>query len=74
MILRQSYQDKDNIVNSFIRILRTPTSNKGDISVSSRKSYGNISLPKSSYLFSENDEKRSHNSKSVREEVFNYDC
>ena len=74
MILRQSYQDNDNIVNSFIHILKTPQSNKGDISGSPRKSYENISLPKSSYLFRENDKKRSHNSKSVREEMFNYDC
>ena len=74
MILRQSYQDNDNIVNSFIHILKTPQSNKGDFSGSPRKSYENISLPKSSYLFRENDKKRSHNSKSVREEMFNYDC
>ena len=74
MILRQFYQDNDNLVNIFIHILRTPMSNKGDISASSRKSYKNISLPKSSYLFCENDKKRSHSSKSVREEMFNYDC
>ena len=71
MILRQSYQGNDNLVNSFIHILKTPTSNKGDIS---RKSYENIGLPKSSYLFRENDKKRSHSSKSVREEMLNYDC
>ena len=74
MILRQSYQDNDNLVNSFIHILKTPTSNKGDISASLRESYENISLPKSSYLFRENDKKRSHSSKSVKEEMFNYDC
>ena len=74
MILRQSYQDNDYIVNSFIHILKTPQSNKGDISASPRKSYENISLPKSSYLFRENGKKRSHNSKSIREEMFNYDC
>ena len=65
MILRQSYQDNDNLVNSFIHILKTP---------SLRDSYENISLPKSSYLFRENDKKRSHISKSVKEEIFNYDC
>ena len=74
MILRQSYQDNDNLVNSFIHILKTPTSNKGDISASLRKSYENISLPKSNYLFRENDKKCSHSSKSVKEEMFNYDC
>ena len=40
---------------------------------SSRKSYENISIPKSSYLFRENDKKPSHNSKSLKEEMFNSD-
>ena len=74
MILRQSYQDNDNLVNSFIHILKTPTANKGDISASSCKSYENIGLPKSSYLFRENDKKRSRSNKSVGDEIFNYDC
>ena len=74
MVLRQSYQGNDHIVNSFIHMLKTPTLSKGDISASSCKSYENISLPKSNYLFRENDKKRSHNSKSVREEMFDNDC
>ena len=74
MILRQSYQDNNNLFNRFIHILKTPTSNKGEISASLRKSNENISLPKSSYLFRENDKKRSHSCKSVKEEMFNYDC
>ena len=43
------------------------------MSASSRKSYENISIPKSSYLFRENDKKPSRNSKSLKEEMFNYD-
>ena len=42
MILRQFYQDNNNLVNSFIHILKMPTSNKGDISASSRKSYEKV--------------------------------
>ena len=43
------------------------------MSARSRKSYENISIPKSSYLFRENDKKPSHNSKSLKEEMFSYD-
>ena len=64
MILRQSYHDNDNVVNNFIHILKTPKLNKGV----------KFSLPKSSYLLSENDKKRSQNRKSVMEEIFDYDC
>ena len=74
MILRQSYQDNYNIVNSFIHILKIPTPNKGDISPSSCKSYKIISLLKSNYFFHKNDKKSSDNSKSVSEEMFDNDC